>query len=154
MALLDFDSTQYEPNEGFKPIPAGDYNAVIVASEIKDNAKGTGKFLKLEFEVIDGEYKGRKVWTRLNLWNPDRDAVRIANGDMTSICRAVNVLHPKDSCELHNLPLCISVTIKPDQNGELQNQIKIGGYREKMTAQTMAASAPAASTAPWAKKQQ
>jgi hypothetical protein len=154
MALIDFDSTQYQPNEGLNPVPAGKYNVVIAASEVKETKNGNGRFLQLEFEIIDGEYKGRKVWTRINLWNPNKDAVRIAQGDMTAICRAVNVLHPKDSVELHNLPLCIKVALKPNQNGELQNEIPIGGYEPKMTAQAMAAPAGAdGKQAPWAKKQ-
>ena len=155
MALIDFDSTQYQENESIKPIPAGDYNAVIVASEIKDTKAHDGKYLKLEMEVIDGEYQGRKVWTRLNLWSQSADARRIAQGDMTSICRAVNVPHPKDSVELHNLPLCITVRVKPAQNdGEFVNEIPIGGFKPKMTTLAKAAPADGKGNAPWAAKKQ
>ena len=41
---------------------------------------GTGSYLNLTFEILDGNYKGRKVWSRLNLDNPNQQAVQIAAG--------------------------------------------------------------------------
>ena len=80
-----------------------------------------------EFEIIEGEYAGRKVWARLNLENPNETAVAIARGDLSAICRAVGVLTPNDSDELHDIPLVIKVVAKKRQDtGELTNEIK--GY--------------------------
>ena len=55
------------------------------------------------------EFKGRNLWARLNLDNPNEIAVKIARAELSALCRAVGVLEPKDSVELHNLPLVISV---------------------------------------------
>lgn len=41
--------------------------------------------------------------------NANETAVRIARGALSSICRAVGTPHPKDSCELHDLPLLVKV---------------------------------------------
>jgi hypothetical protein len=45
------------------------------------------------------------IWSRLNLDNPK--AVEIARRDLSAICRAVGVLTPGDSSELHDLPLVL-----------------------------------------------
>ena len=58
--------------------------------------------------MIDGPYKNRLLWSRLNLDNPNAQAVQIAQGELSAICRAVGVMQPKDSIELHNLPLLIT----------------------------------------------
>lgn len=58
------------------------------------NKPGTGEYLQLEFEIIEGEYRNRKVWTRLNINNPNPDAVRMAQADLSAICHAVNVIQP------------------------------------------------------------
>ena len=145
MAILNFNANEVEPSVGFEAIPAGKYQAVIVDSEMKPNRAGTGEYLQLEFEIIDGEYKNRKVWTRLNLNNPNPDAVRMARADLSAICHAVNVIQPGDSVELHNLPLTITVKCRKTPDGDIVNEIK--GYAAKETASGNAV-APAASGAP------
>ena len=45
---------------------------------MKPTKTGNGQYLQLAFEIIEGEYKNRKVWARLNLENANADAVRIA----------------------------------------------------------------------------
>ncbi len=145
MATLNFNANEVEPSVGFEAIPAGKYQAVIVDSDMKPNKAGTGEYLQLEFEIIEGEYKNRKVWTRLNLNNPNADAVRMARADLSAICHAVNVIQPGDSVELHNLPLTITVKCRKTPDGDIVNEIK--GYAAKETASGNAA-VPAATAAP------
>ncbi len=128
--LNGFDANTVEPSSDFDAIPAGKYAAVITDSEVKPNKAGTGSYLQFVFQVIDGEYKNRILWARLNLNNPNATAVKIARAELSAICRAVGVLQPKDSCELHNLPLVITVKCKKrDEGGEIVNEIK--GYAPK-----------------------
>jgi hypothetical protein len=128
--LRGFDANTVEPSSDFEPIPAGKYLAVIVESEMKANKAGTGHYLQLTFELIDGPYKGRYLWARLNLDNPNATAVQIAKAELSAVCRAVGVLAPNDSTDLHDLPLVIHVKCKkrPD-TGEVTNEIK--GYSPK-----------------------
>ena len=145
--LRGFDANQVEPSTDFEPIPAGKYPAVITESEMKPNKAGTGHYLQLVFEILDGAYKGRRLWARLNLDNPNALAVQIARAELSAVCRAVGVLAPNDSVDLHNLPLVVHVKCrKRDDTGEITNEIK--GYAKKES--TTANSQPAAnSTPPW-----
>ena len=146
--LSGFDANQVEPAKSREALPAGKYVAVITESEMKATKAGTGEYLNVTFEVIEGEHKGRKTWARLNLNNPNNQAVQIAQAELSAICRAVGVLTPNDSTELHDLPLVIDVACRkrPD-NGEINNEIK--GYHKK---DAPAATAPAtAKTPPWKK---
>jgi len=149
MATLNFNANDVEPNAAIEAIPAGKYTAVITESELKPTKSGSGQFLELTFEVIEGEYKGRKVWARLNINNPNNKAEKIARGDLSAICRAVNVMQPKDSVDLHNLPMEITVKCKKrDDFTDLTNEIK--GYAPKGTSVNPAAPAPQkAATPPW-----
>lgn len=131
--LSGFDATTIEPAAEFDPIPAGKYVAVITNSEMKPTKAGTGQYLELTFQIIDGEFKNRQLWSRLNLNNPNPTAVTIAQRELSSICRAVNVMAPNDSVELHNLPLVISVRCKKQKDtDEIFNEIK--GYAKRETA--------------------
>ena len=73
-----FDATQVEPNQPFTVIPAGKYKIQAIASEIRPTKDGNGQYLWFEHEILDGEYQGRKLWERLNLWNSNQQAVEIA----------------------------------------------------------------------------
>ena len=147
--LRGFDANTVEPSGDFEPIPAGKYPAVITDSELKPTKAGTGHYLQLTFQIIDGPHQNRLLWARLNIDNPNPQAQQIAQGELSAICRAVGVLAPQDSVELHNLPLVIHVRCKKrSDTGEIDNEIK--GYSKKESAPPVAAAAPAVNnTPPW-----
>ena len=154
MAAFNFNAAEVAPNTGFDPIPAGKYAAVITESEEKPTKAGTGSYLQLTFQVTDGEFANRKLWARLNLNNPNDQAVSIARGELSAICHAINVLDLKDTTQLHDLPMVIRVTAKPDKDGEVRNEIK--GYEPLASAtaapQQQAPAKAAPASAPWGKK--
>ncbi len=127
MTELNFDANTVEPTGKFTPIPMDDYLAIITDSEMKDTKKGDGKYLLLTYEVIEGEFKGRKIFETLNLVNKTQTAVEIAQRALSAVCRATGVLHPKDSSELHGKPLVISVGIREGSNG-FEDKNVIRGY--------------------------
>lgn len=147
VSLGNFNANEVEPAADFDPIPAGKYVAVITDSEMKPTKSGAGSYLELTFQIIEGEYKNRLLWSRLNLENPNATAVQIARSDLSSICRAVGLMTPRDSAELHNLPLVISVKCKKrEDTGEVTNEIKGYAKRELASGQVPQATA---SVAPW-----
>jgi hypothetical protein len=147
--LYGFDANEVDPNIDFDPIPAGKYEAVMTESEMKPNKAGTGSYLQCTFVVTEGEFKGRVLWARLNLDNPNATAVKIAKAELSSLCRAVGVMRPRDSSELHDLPLVLMVRCKKRADtGELSNEIK--GFAPKVSPAQAATSKPApAKTMPW-----
>ena len=148
--LNGFDANTVEPTTEFDPVPAGKYLAVVAASEMKPTKNGKGSYLELQFQIIEGEYANRNVWARLNLDNPNPQAVQIARAQLSAVCRAVGVMTPKDSCELHNLPLVIDVKCKKRQdNDEITNEIKAFSKKEAPAASARPA---ASSTPPWARR--
>ncbi len=144
MANLNFDATQVDPNNNYEAIPAGEYPAVIVSSEAKQAKSGRGQYLNLELEVVDGEFRGRKLWDILNLWHDNATARDIAQRTLSQICHAVGVLQPRDSSELHGKPMIAIVRVEDDANYGKRNVIK--GY--KAMAQSAPQPTPQPHTAP------
>ena len=127
--LQGFNANEVEPTGSTEPLPAGWYTAMIVDSQFKPTKAGTGEYLELTFEVVEGEHQNRKVWARLNLNNPNQTAVDIAQRELSAICRAVGIMTPQDSTDLHDKPLSIKVAIRPAGNGyDASNEVK--GYGE------------------------
>lgn len=145
--LNGFNAATVDPSTPFDPIPADRYLAAITESEFKATKSGTGRYLQLAFTILEGPHKNRVLWSRLNLENANQTAVKIAQSELSAICRAVGVMTPKDSAELHNLPLTISVRLRKRQdNGELANEISGYGRKE---APAPAAAPAEGSTPPW-----
>ena len=145
--LRGFDATQVEPSTTFDPIPAGKYLAAIIESNMKPTKSGKGQYLELTFQILEGDFKGRKVWARLNLDNPNAQTVKIARGELSAICRAVGVMAPNDSTDLHNLPVVIGVRCKKRQDtGEITNEVRGFAKREAASGKPQQAQTD---TPPW-----
>ncbi len=128
---LNFDADKEEPMDSFDAIPAGKYRAMIVESEFKTPNSGKGQYLKLKFQIlVEGEFKGRKLFANLNLDHAKENVVKIARSELSSICKAIGIVTPQDSNELHHKPLVVRVAQKKrEDTGEMGNEIK-GYYKD------------------------
>jgi hypothetical protein len=149
-----FDSTQVKPAEDFSALPAGDYPVVVTNVEVKNTKAGTGQYLALEMTVSASQFQGRKVWSNLNLINPNPKAVEIAQRDLSAICIAVGRPRLSNERDLLGGSLIIKVIVKEDRN-EVK-AYKSGGvaptptpaYNPPAPVPTPAYIAPAPATAP------
>ena len=82
------------------PLPPGSYEVIIAQSDIKATKAGTGEYIELEMQIVDGEYTGRRIWERLNVTNPNKQAEDIARRVLTE--NAWNDIVPNDVLFFHN----------------------------------------------------
>lgn len=127
MAQFNFDASQVVPQQSSGPLPAGVYLAHIVESDVQPLKSGNGEGLKLTFEVIDGQFKGRKVYENLNIRHTSEDTQRIAQSQLSALCHAVNVIKLMDTAALHFKPVRINVTVREAQ-GIYKASNNIKGY--------------------------
>jgi hypothetical protein len=127
MAQFNFDASQVAPQQSSGPLPAGVYLAHIVESDVQPLKSGNGEGLKLTFEVIDGQFKGRKVWENLNIRHTSEDTQRIAQSQLSALCHAVNVIKLMDTAALHFKPVRINVTVR-EAVGQYKASNNIKGY--------------------------
>lgn len=120
--LVNHDAS---PESQFAALPSGEYPALITDSAVKQTKSGNGSYLELTYQVIDGPYKGRQLWARINLTNPNATAVTIGQQHLAQVRHATGVLQLNDSQQLHNIPHVIRVEYKParDQYSE-SNEVK------------------------------
>lgn len=125
MALLNFDSTNVDPNQKQEPIAAGWYNVMITESEMKPTADKTGAYLNLGNKILDGQFAGRMVFDNLNIQNANVVAQEIAYRRLSGYCHATGVIQVADSQQLHGIPFKIRVSIKPAKDDyEARNDVK------------------------------
>ena len=154
MANLEgFNASEHEPFGVFEVIPKGQYLAVITDSEMKATASGSGEYLQLSWQLLEGSNKGQIIFDRLNLKNSNQTAVKIANSQLASICNSVNVPRPKDSAELHNKPVLIKIDVEErnDKPGVMRNIIKGYDSPKNKVEPSSIATGSVGSTPPWKK---
>ena len=153
MAQLTFNANDVPPSEAFDLIPAGWQPAEATSSEMKTTKDGEGEYLQIEWTIIDGQYQGRKLWSRLNMKNRNATAVEIAQRDLSAICRSTGIMTLTDSSQLHDRPIMVKVKVRKGTPGYPDDSNEIGGYKPRDGA---TAAAPAASSgtgaAPWARR--
>jgi hypothetical protein len=148
--LSGYDASNGETMDTRDVLPAGEYVACIVKSERREAKTAGNAYINLEFEVQDGDQKGRHFWAMLNLWNSNEQAVQIAQRELNSICHAVGKLRIDDSEELHGIPMRVS--LKVDDNAQYGKQNRTTGYKPLNGAgQRIAgnASGDGPTSAPW-----
>ena len=132
--LQGFNAEEVEPAEGgFPVIPAGDYTVIITQSEMKPGSRDpSSQVLHLQLQVVGGPNQNFKLRAFLNLVNKNETAQKIGKGQLSAICRAVGVMTPNDSSELHNKPLTAVVTVQTDGDGNKRNQVS--GFKPQSQA--------------------
>jgi hypothetical protein len=142
MALINFSAESVEPAASYDVLPKGKYTGMAISSELKPTKSGTGSYLQVVFEIIDGKFKGRKLFSRMNIHNVNKVAEDIGQRELSGLCHAVGVMNLVDSEQLHQIPVTLDVSIEEGKDGyEAQNRIR--GFSAAGTEKPTNAAAPA-----------
>ncbi len=106
------------PQNDFSPLAPGRYDVMIEEAVSKPTNANDGIYLEIRFVVIGDQYKGRFLWSRLNLNNPNPTAVKIAHEHLKAIGDAIGITKfaPGSELEMANKSLTIKVSVEGDRN--------------------------------------
>lgn len=110
---LTFDASKIKPAEPLEPVPGDMYTVVMSDGSVVPTNDGTGKRLKFELTIMDGPFKGRKIWDGLNIENTSAKAQEIAQQQLSAICHAVNVINLTDVQQLYGKPFAAKIGLDP-----------------------------------------
>lgn len=104
--------------------PAGTYKAVIFDSDQSPNKKGTGSYLRLDFEIKDGPHAGNDFSVFYNIQHNNPVAQKIAVEELSRLCHAIGLRGTANNEEdILNNELMIDVVIDHGKDGEDRNKI-------------------------------
>lgn len=161
MAKLNMDLSKVETESGSKTdfVKAGEYNLMVVDTDVQQNSKKTGFGMKIYYKIIDGPEAGKRVMDLLNIVNENQDAQRIALSRLKTIATLAGHKNPNridDSSELHGLSVRAVVTEDSFTNdkGSTINTNKIKSYSKcelESAPSVQAPQAPVQKKMPWEK---
>lgn len=151
--MADLSPLQFAPEttedlgDGFKVVPPGTYNVVIVESDVKDTKAG-GKMLVMKYQIIDGPQVGETVKDQLNIVNSSDMAQKIGLSQLKNICDAIgHTGQLKDSNQLHGKPFAVKVVVEKFESnttpGKMLDSNKVEKRMKKQAASTAATQAHA-----------
>lgn len=119
MANFGFNVADDEYTSGgdFEVMPKGEYTLKATDAELKTTKKGDGQYLSVTFEVVKGQYTGRKVWQNFNISNPNEKAEKIGREQVSGWARASGKPNAKDSDELLERPFNCNLDIEKGTGG-------------------------------------
>jgi hypothetical protein len=140
---LDFDPSKIERRpSSFDPLPAGDYPMLISKIEAKKTRDEQSIQAVVELTVTDGQYVGRKVWTRLTMKTVRTDekgqqSLSIGQRQIAEMMDAVGIvgqsLAPLVGCDV-----VVKLKVRPAANGyDASNDV--AGYKPAASKQAAAA---------------
>lgn len=155
-----FNTQGTEKMNDFSTIPAGEYLASVVKSDVvltkkakEANNPNLGQLLKLQWKVLAGKYKGKILFTQINIVNENQQAVEIGEKEFATIRDALGVNNVTQTEQLHGIPALLTVGIESSANYPDKNVInfykKADGADIPVDADTGGAAGDAPKKRPW-----
>jgi hypothetical protein len=119
-------ANEAQQSSGFSPIPAGTIARVMIVKCEDKSTQAGGNQLVFEFDVIEGPYKGRKIWDRHNYNCPSstkaEEIAWRAIGELTEACWPGQ----KKQAQLHEYEgkvLVVKTKLGKEYNGNVPTEI-------------------------------
>lgn len=124
-----------EEKKVYKPADEGSYKVRLEKYEVKDTKAGTGKYLDLQFEIMESkehDFGGKRIFQKYNIENPNPKAVEISMNILGHYLTAVG-LSDEESKEVKSdvtklddtigIPFIAEVKIKDEGPYGMKNHI-------------------------------
>jgi hypothetical protein len=111
-----FDSTSVPPADDFPVLPPDNYPVLIESTEVKATKANDGAYVKIKMSVLDGPFKGRKLFDNINIHNPNQQCVEIGLRSLAALGQALGVRHVNDTDQFVNQVCVAHVKVKDGQN--------------------------------------
>lgn len=117
-----FNASAVDTTDNFAPIPEGVYRVLVASTEERPTKAAGGLGLNVQYEVVEGKNKGRKLFHWINLRNNNKTAEEIGHKELARLCMATNVPQPRSPAEFCGKLISVKVKIEEYQ-GEKKNSI-------------------------------
>lgn len=129
----DYEAPSEEPISNFDPLPAGDYVAQIIESDVTDTRSGSGRILKLTWAIAEGPHEHRQFWQNINYRNQNAKAQEIGKRQLDEVVWSTGITHLSNTEEMHFIPCLVRLKVRP-ADGDFPAQTEVVTVKRLSTA--------------------
>jgi hypothetical protein len=149
--LSDAIGGEYEydgsARQEFTALPPGNYLAMATKAQVKDTKDGTGKYLSVQFQILDGEHARRIVFANYNIKNKSPQATQIGLRQLGQLWEAAGLGRiVRDENDLLDKSVTLRIALRKDD--PTQNEV-VSASPAGESAPPAPAPAPARVPPPW-----
>jgi Protein of unknown function (DUF669). len=125
MSDCDFgwDTESVAPAKPRGPLPNGTYTVEIIETMTKKTRAG-GQMVTFVFEVLEGEFRGRRVYENLNVCNANVNVQARARADVSAIIAACGLRKATNPDELLRTPMTIKLAQRKNkESGDMEQTV-------------------------------
>lgn len=106
-------------------LPAGKYRVMITSVETKETRSGTGRYMRLKMQVLDGQYANWSTTDMINIENDNKKAEEIGWQQLKKLVKAIWGEFPEEftAQDLENQILVVTTKVE-EYNGSLSSKVK------------------------------
>lgn len=98
-----------EQIESLPELPADSYICEIIKTDVMTTKDGHGRYIKIRFQVKEGEFKGRSIYQNFNTMNRNDQAVEIGKRYLSILCTSIGIESFEDTDELLSCQVIVKV---------------------------------------------
>jgi hypothetical protein len=135
-------------------LPSGRYTAQIIESNVTTAKSGRGEICTLTWEILDGPFERRRVWSRVNVFHENETAQFIGQRFLKQITDALGLGPIDDTTAIEFQPLEITLGVEKNNNPQYpdRNEVKrvspIAGRAPRAVQHARPAPSPASTARP------
>ena len=114
---FNFDATQVpqdDHEDGFTPLPVGEYEVIATRLEMKPTKNGQGECIHAEYQVVGPTHSGRRLWDFIVFTHSSETAEKIGKRKLADICEAVKKSRITSLDEILHLPFGVKLGVEKD----------------------------------------
>ena len=125
MAFLENLDLENIELSSFEPVPPGQYVVINRAASLETTTNGNGNYVKIDHEIVEGQYAGRHIFNNINFKNPNPTAVNIGKQRLKELTLALGIHALTDTDQLiSDTPIVVDVTVEKTEGYDPQNRVK------------------------------
>lgn len=121
-------ATAPESDRNFDVMPAGWHPMHAIEADVQPPKTGGGQMICLTWEVLDGAFKGRRIWHRINYINASAQAQEIGQRELGQLCKALGLGPITDTDVLKFKPVQGRVGIEKGKDG-YEDKNKVSDFK-------------------------
>lgn len=126
MAYFDpINTNDYKDANNMDLIPNGIYKMQVKEAEVCTSKNGSGQYIKMTWEIVEGTYAKRIIFQNINIRNTSANAEKIGRGQLARVLTSMGITVCNNTDQLLYKPVMGKIGVEVDKTGQYEDRNKV-----------------------------